>query len=114
MDHRLVGIWRGELQMEDSDNLRRWKKKRRQDGALVINIGLYGKDMVYRGREVLTGFWWVKEKTYFEKFPGLNHLVVPHAFEEKKDGSFKFTVHTRNAEPEQEYTFTETKVGEVE
>ena len=111
---RLAGIWRGELQLENSEQQRRWKKKRRGDGALVINIGLYDKDGSYLGREVYSGFWWVAGKLYFEKFPGMDYLVIPHELEWTGEGLPKFTAYTSDGTTSKPVTFIETKVGEGE
>ena len=77
----------------------------------MINIGLYDKDMTYLGREVHSGFWWVAGKQYFEKFPGLDHLVVPHDLEWTKEGLPKFTAYTGAGTSIKPYSFTEAKVG---
>ena len=113
-DERFVGIWRGELPVGNTDKLRRWKKKRRLDGAMVINIGLYDKGMVYLGREILTGVWWVEGSYYYEKIPGLNDLLVPHKFTVVSDGLLKLQAMTDDTEEAEEvYSFTEKKVGEA-
>lgn len=111
-DSRLVGIWRGELPVEGSENIRRWKKKRRPDGALVVNMGLYSGDNTYLGREILSGFWWVEQNFYYEKIPALDHLVVSHVFSFEEDGRLKLTVQTEDTGRKALYTFHEKKVGE--
>jgi hypothetical protein len=109
-DETFVGIWKGELSLDNSDTERRWKKRRRPDGALTINIGLYSKDNVYLGREVISGFWWVQENRYFEKLPTLNHQVIAHTYTKQDDGSIKFIVQNEDPEHLEAYTFFEQKV----
>lgn len=108
-DDRFVGIWRGELSLENSDLQRRWKKKRRPDGVLAINIGLYSVDGIYIGRELLSGFWWVQDNRYFEKLPTLNHQVIAHIYEFQDDGSLKLSVQTQDTENQEAYSFIEQK-----
>jgi hypothetical protein len=110
-DDTFVGIWKGELSLENSDTKRRWKKRRRPDGALTINIGLYKKDDTYLGREVLSGFWWVQDNLYFEKFPTLNHMVIAHSYKLLDNGSIKLSVQTKDKENQQAYSFIESKQG---
>lgn len=112
-DERFVGIWRGELQDEEAGKVRRWKKRRRADGTMMINIGLYDKEGVYLAREVLSGAWWVQENMYYEKIPSLEHLTVAHRFEFVDDSSLKFEVKTANEENKEAYSFTEKKVGDI-
>lgn len=110
-DERFVGVWSGEMAVENTDRLRRWKKKRRPDGAMILNIGLYGKGETYLGRELLTGVWWVQGKTYFEKIPGLDDLLVAHKYEVLPDGAIKFTVRTAGVDRETDYVFIETRAA---
>ncbi|WP_163339542.1 hypothetical protein [Desulfopila sp. IMCC35008] len=106
-DDTFVGIWRGELSLENSKVKRRWKKKRRPDGVLTINIGLYSIDDTYIGRELLSGFWWVQDNHYFEKLPTLNHQVIAHKYEFQEDGSLKLSVQTQDTENREAYSFIE-------
>lgn len=113
-DDRFVGIWRGEISLENAETKRRWKKKRRPDGALTINIGLYSKDDTYMGREVLSGFWWVQDNRYFEKLPTLNHQVITHTYVIQDDGSIQLSVQTKDTDNQEAYSFIERKTEKKE
>lgn len=112
-DVRFAGIWRGELTDETTGVVRRWKKKRRPDGTMMINIGVYNKDGVYMAREILSGAWWTEENLYYEKLPSLDHLMVTHAFEFENAERVKFTVGIAGSEDQDTYSFTEVRVGDI-